>query len=286
MSRAIRAVVCLLALAAAGGAADKDYHFPEVRIEIAVERDGSFLVDEFRTFEFRGRFSFAYVVIPLRVVRLGVRREVSVSNLAVMDEQGQALRTETGENGGALTARWFFSARDERRTFHIHYRVAGGITSYADVSELYWQAIGDGWDRPARNVRTTVVLPGSAPSREDLLVWGHGPLAGWAEVVDERTARFSTPELAPRQFFEVRVVWPAGLVSGVPSDRHTRASIKAEEEDHVRDTIARVRSAQADQERRRQRSAENRRKLLKVLSVWGAWQFVGPLLCPPPPLMM
>ena len=278
MSRAFRAVVCLLVLAASAGAADKDYYFPEVRIEIAVERNGSFLVDEYRTFEFQGRFSFAYVIIPRRIVPLGVRRDVAVSDVIVTDEQGQALRTELDENGGALTARWFYSARDESRTFHIHYRVSGGITSYADVSELYWQAIGDGWDKPARNVRTTVVLPDPVPSKDDLLVWGHGPLAGWAEVVDERTARFSTPELASRQFFEVRVVWPAGLVSGVPSDRLARASIKAEEEGYVRDTIGRVRQAQAGQERRRQRSAENRGKFLKLLSVWGTWQFVGPLL--------
>jgi len=44
-------------LAAAGlSAADKTYYFPEVRIEIAVERDGAFVVDEYRTFEFQGEF--------------------------------------------------------------------------------------------------------------------------------------------------------------------------------------------------------------------------------------
>jgi uncharacterized membrane protein len=263
---------------AAPGAAAKDYYFPQVRVEVAIERDGSFVVDEYRTFQFDGSFSYAHVAIPLRVERLGVRRNVNVSELVVTDERGGALRTEFTEKGGVLTAKWFYSARDERRTFHIHYRVTGGITSYPDVTEFYWQVVGDGWDRPAADVRATIKLPEPVPSREDLHVWGHGPLAGWAEVVDERTARFSTPELASHQFFEVRVVWPAGLVDGQASDRYTLASIKAEEEGYVRDTIDRVQRAREAAARRRQRSENANRKFFKALSFWGGWQFVGPLI--------
>jgi hypothetical protein len=184
-SRIFLTAACLLALAMGmAAAAPKDYYFPEVKVDVTVERDGSFLVDEYRTFEFEGDFSYAYIVIPLQVDRQGVRRDVAVSEFAVADEQGRALRTELGEAGGRFTAKWFYSARDERRTFHIRYRVTGGIVSYADVSELYWQAIGDAWDKPAGNVRVTVILPGPVANKEELNVWGHGPLAGWAEVVD------------------------------------------------------------------------------------------------------
>ena len=269
------ALVLVLAAAALASApawaAPKNYYFPQVRVEVAVRADGSFLVDEFRTFDFRGSFSYAYVVIPLRVERLGVRKNVTLSGLAVTDERDRPLRTEISETGGEITAKWFYSARNERRTFHIHYRVAGGITSYADATELYWQVIGAGWDKPARNIQATVTLPAPVASKADLLVWGHGPLAGWAEVVDERTARFSAPDLASHQFFEVRVVWPPGLVRGVPSDRLTLAAIKSEEQGYVRETIARVQAVQA-------RQAATRRTVLKGLGVWGLWQILGPLV--------
>lgn len=278
--RALRAAIGLVAAWAAvpaAAAADKDYSFPQVRIEISVEPGGDFVVDEFRTFEFEGSFTYAYVVIPLRIERPGERRAVAVTGLSVADERGRTLRTEIGEDGGEITAKWFYAARDERRTFHIRYRVGGGITTYGDVTELYWKAVGDGWERPARDVRITVTLPQAVPSRDDLRVWGHGPLTGWAEVVDERTARFSSPELAARQFFEVRVVWPNGTVTGVPSEARDLAAIRAEEEGYVRDTIARVRAAQADQERRRQKEARDRKRFLKALGYWGVWQIVGPL---------
>ena len=92
----IRAAIAAAILAAAifpaaSSAEVKDYYFPEVRIEAAVNRDGSFLIDEFRTFEFQGEFRYAYVVIPLRVGRLGVLRDVAISDFAVTDEQGRAL---------------------------------------------------------------------------------------------------------------------------------------------------------------------------------------------------
>ncbi|MGB8957719.1 MAG: DUF2207 domain-containing protein, partial [Candidatus Aminicenantales bacterium] len=263
---------------APASAADKDYYFPQVRVAVAVERDGSFIVDEFRTFEFQGSFHFAYIVIPLRLDQGGVRRDVEISELSMTDEQGRALKTEISESGGELTAKWFYSAEDERRTFHIHYRVSGGITSYPDVTELYWQVISGGWDKPARDVQVTVTLPDPVPSKADLLVWAHGPLAGWSEVVDERTARFSAPDLAARQYFEVRVVWPEGLVSGVPSGRPALDAIRAEEAGYVQDTIARVQRAQADVAGRRQRDEANKRKMLKLLGVWGIWQIVGPLI--------
>jgi len=111
----------------------------------------------------------------------------------VTDERGEALRTEVERRGVELTAKWYYAARNERRTFHIRYRVTGGITSYVDATELYWQAVGTAGDRPARNVQVTVSLPEAVPSRSDLLVWGHGPLTGWAEVIDG-----GRPILVPR----------------------------------------------------------------------------------------
>ena len=83
LKRALPAVLAALALTAAPAAEAKDYYFPSVRVEVAVERDGSFLVDEYRTFEFEGRFKFAYIVIPLRVEWRGVRREYGIFELTV-----------------------------------------------------------------------------------------------------------------------------------------------------------------------------------------------------------
>jgi uncharacterized membrane protein len=253
------------------GAAEKNFYFPEVRIDVHIEKDGSFIVDESRTYDFDGSFSWATVWIPLSARRSGFQYHLIIDDFRVLDQNGRSLRTETASSGGIFQAKWFFQARDEKRTFQIHYRVRNGIISYSDVSELYWQAIGEDETRPTAKVTVTVTLPEDVSSKDDILVYGHGPLSGWAEILDARTARFTATGLLPHQFFEVRMVWPSGLVAGVPSTLRNRDSIKQEEARFVQETIDRARLAQNKKERQRQ-------ILLAAAGVWAVWLVLGSFL--------
>lgn len=274
------ALIFFFALLAVGAAsaATKDYYFPEVRVEIVLDKDGGFRVDEFLTYEFQGSFSFAYVRIPRAFSRQGRSYEAVLSDFTVSDEQGRPLACESGTSGGLFQAKWHYSARDERRTFHLHYRIGGGILSYPGVTELYWKVIGDDWDRPTKKVSIEVRLPGPLPRISDLNVWGHGPLTAWAEVLDAGTARFSAFNVPSRQFVEIRVVWPSGVVSGVPAAGESLDSIKREEAGFVRDTIERVQRAREDDARRAAEDKRRRQVFFKILGAWGIWQIVGPIL--------
>ena len=272
-----RRLYCLilwaLSTAAAAGleAAPKDYFFPEVRISVSLERDGSFVVDEFRTFDFAGSFSAAWYTLPLSVDRKGHRYDTNIEEFEVRDQDGQKLPLEASTSGGLYKAEWSFRAADELRTFHIRYRVRGGVASYPDVSELYWQMIGEGWDRPTRRVSIEVSLPEEAARKDDILVYGHGPLSGWAEVVDRRTARFTADNLPSGQPLEIRMVWPAGLVNGVSSSRQNLDSIRQEEARFVQETIDRARTEN-------ERSERQKRDLLMGASIWAVWLVLGSLL--------
>jgi uncharacterized membrane protein len=267
--------LALLAFSVAGGAfieaAPKDFYFPEVKISVSLERDGSFVVDEYRTFEFEGSFSAAWYTLPLSIERKGYHYDIALEEFAVRDETAQELPLEVSTSGSVYKAEWSFRAADEQRTFHIHYRIRKGVFSYPDVSELYWQIIGEGWDRPTRSVVITATLPAEAPSKEDILVYGHGPLSGWAEVVDARTARFSATDLRAGQALEVRLAWPAGMVDGVPSSRHSRDSIQKEEAGFVQETIDQARKGQ-------EHEARQKKALLIGVSIWAVWLVLGPLI--------
>ncbi|MGD0782092.1 MAG: DUF2207 domain-containing protein, partial [Candidatus Aminicenantales bacterium] len=180
--RGIPTIALLVALTAFGAsvglrAAVKDFHFPEVRIEIAVSAEGAFTVDEFRTFDFRGSFTWATLWLPTRAEGPGGSRDVTVDDVAVSDENGKPLSADINRSPGRIEAKWYFEASNERRTFHIHYRVSRGIVCYPDVCELYWKAIGDGWDKWTDAATVTVNLPAPAADRKSLLVFGHGPLS-------------------------------------------------------------------------------------------------------------
>jgi len=228
----------------------KDYYFPDVRIEIRVAADGTFAVEERRTFAFQGRFSWASMWIPTRYARGPMSYRVAVEDFSVEDADGGRLRTEAAEGADRFEAKWFYTAANERRTFVIRYRVRGAVFSYADVTEIYWQAIGGGWTKPTKSVDVTVRLPQAVPDRNDILVYGHGPLTGRAEILDAATARFSATNVKAGQFVEIRMAWPPGLVAGVLSTDYTRATLRDEEARRVKQTIADLERAEAAAERR------------------------------------
>ncbi|MDD8019689.1 MAG: DUF2207 domain-containing protein [Acidobacteriota bacterium] len=253
-------------------AQEEDFYLPLIKADIYVQKDGSFLLDEYLTFEFQGDFSWASLWHPLEV-RKGKHQssKVDIANFQVRDENGQPLPLETTINGERLEARWHFRARNERRTFHVSYLVKGAILDYADISELYWQVIGDQVDRPTARAEVFVHLPEEVKSLEDFLVYGHGPLSGKSEIIDRRTVKFQAVNIPAHQFFEIRVIWPARLVAGVPASGYTREKIIEEEQELVRATMKKAEEA---------REAEQKMKqTLKQLGLaWASWQIVGPLI--------
>ncbi|OGD24035.1 MAG: hypothetical protein A2Y69_05460 [Candidatus Aminicenantes bacterium RBG_13_59_9] len=67
------------------------------------------------------------------------------------------------------------------------------------------------------------------------------------------------------------MVWPAGLVNGVPSSRQNLDSIRQEEARFVQETIDRARTE-------KDRSERQKRALLMGVSVWAVWLVLGSLL--------
>jgi len=253
-------------------AREKDFYFPSLKANLFIQKDGSFLIDEYLTFEFQGDFSWASLWLPLEA-RKGVSssNQIEISDFQVADESGQILPAETRISKERFEARWYFRAADERRTFHLSYRVKGAILSYDDVSELYWQIIGSEVDRPTERAEILVHLPEAVNRTEELLVYGHGPLSGNSDILDAKTVKFQATSIPAHQFLEIRVIWPAGLVSGVPASGLTREIIKRQEEKLVQETIEKARQARA--------AAQEQEETFHRLSLaWAGWQVLGPLI--------
>ncbi len=203
-------VPVILALAAPPATA-KSFVFTRVAIDASVGTDGSLRITESRTYAFDGGFSWA-------TYRLPVERHHRIEGIRVSDERGayrlSGARTagtyEVNRTTDAVEIRWNFRARDESRTFTTSYVVRNVVIAYDDVAELYWKFIGTGWDRPSRDVRVTVRLPGNLRA-EQIRVWGHGPLHG-----DVRPAPggavLTVRNLPPATMVEGRIVFPKEAV--------------------------------------------------------------------------
>ena len=227
-------------IALAGSAYAKNYSIDKVDISVTINPDRSFKVSESRVYNFDGTFSWADLWIPTRITRQGYTYNISISDFGVRDEAGATLRSSISQSGGKFYAKWFYSARDESKTFTWSYHVTGeGVKRYQDTAEFYWQVIGDEWVKSSGPLAVTVKLP-SGGTKDEIKVFGHGPLTGQAEIVDGQTTRFTVPKLPAKTFVEVRTLFPARLISGPASSEKTLADILVEEERFRQETIAKL----------------------------------------------
>jgi len=215
----------------------KEFSFPRVEFKVEVFSDGSFQVEEKRTYDFDGSFSWADYYIPLG--------DYQIKDFQIADQSGEYLNNTSGKPGSFFTdldqdqlyAKWFYTASDQEKTFTISYRVDQGINLHQDIASLYWQFIGLDWDKGVKEVSGQIVLPGEV---KDDLIWcfGHGPLTGKVEIPNNQECLFSASNLASKQFLEIRFLFDKGLVNNqsLTTDKQSLTGLLAEEEAFAQET--------------------------------------------------
>ncbi len=234
------AVVALLALAPASAYA-KDYSCPEVNIAAMADADGTFYVQEHRTFDFDGEFTCVWWELGKN---LPADASIAVAGISLASGSGgdDAAFEELPEvefeslwrdEGGPGYPAWsydavydtvyaFFEADDEALTFQLDYAVVNGVQVYEDVAELYWAFVGSNWAVDSENVTALVQLPmpagETAQPGENVRAWGHGALNGEVTVNGDGTVLFEIPRVDAGTYAEARITFPAEWMTGVSPD--------------------------------------------------------------------
>ncbi|MCH7549739.1 MAG: DUF2207 domain-containing protein, partial [Candidatus Krumholzibacteriota bacterium] len=211
------AMAALLLASLCGSAAAKSFQIERFHSEVELLEDGSIRVTESLTYRFDGRFKFAWRMIPLR-------DGVSIGNLAVA-ENGRPYESSSTERPGTfytaptaegVRVRWFYRARNEARTFTVSYILRGAVLRHPDVTEYYHKIIGDEESPRMGHVSARVTLPNRDWYPSDLRAWAHGPLHGGITIESGRVVTAQVSPLYAGQFFEVRIVMPAGVFDNLP----------------------------------------------------------------------
>ncbi len=127
---AAAAVAALAALALPAAARAQSFALPSATVAVRVLPDGRLAVDESITVAFAGRFTFGYRDVPLRAGES--IDDVSVSEPGRAYAPGGSTAREPNLAPGTFGVErgprrasvvWHFVARDETRTFLLHYRL-------------------------------------------------------------------------------------------------------------------------------------------------------------------
>ncbi|MFP4345204.1 MAG: DUF2207 family protein [Anaerolineales bacterium] len=191
--------------------AQKSFYWQRLDVEITVNEDGTFWVEETHVLNFSGgTFTFGYRNIDLR--RIGDITNVSVEAEGRSYERSQSeapYTFRTTIEDGDLYIYWYFPPTEGRATYTLRYLVRDTVRYYEEGDQLWWKAVPSDLDARVQESRVTVNLPVEAERAE---AYGID-----AEVRGAATAMVTFEALEPvnpGEEFEVRVQFPSGVVAG------------------------------------------------------------------------
>ncbi len=202
MRKIIVSLIIFLALFLAPSVVQaKDYSIQSVDFIVQINKDGSASVTEKRTYNFDGSFTWADEWIPTKSYKLKDIKLIGADSFT----------TEVTEDKTYI--KWFYNASNETNTFTLYYTILDAVTNHSDISEFYWQLIGDEWEKGVENVTAKVLLYEDA---KDNIIYGfgHGPLNGVVSIPNSKEVNFSATDLPPKKMFEVRTLFPKGTLVG------------------------------------------------------------------------
>ncbi|RPI58723.1 MAG: DUF2207 domain-containing protein, partial [Lysobacterales bacterium] len=227
MSRTLRAWSIALCLAAAASVAlaQPGERILEYAIEVAVGADGVLDVAEhiavraegnqvrrgiYRDFPTRYRDRYGNNVVVTLDVR-GVERD-GVPEPWFTERRANGVRINTGNDD-------FLPRLPGEYRYTLRYRTTRQIGFFADHDELYWNAIGTGWDFAIESGSVEVRLPEPVPVERVEAEAYTGPQGargrGYAaSVVEPGIARWElTAPLMPREGLTIVLSFPKGVVA-------------------------------------------------------------------------
>ena len=209
----------------------KSYSILEINIKAEILEDGSLLIEEARTYNYRGKFRWAEYRLPLE--NLGKITDFSLNDeqLVFSEDSGKQPGTyKISQDEDELYVKWYYSARNETRTFTLKYRVEDAVTVYEDVAEFYYKFVGEANRKTIGTLFIELNLPQIA-STDSVLAWAHGSINGELSFENGKIYLWVSP-LKRKRFWETRVIFPPAWVPNAKLrlNYSKRAEIIAEEQ--------------------------------------------------------
>lgn len=199
--------------------------FTQHYINVDINTDGSMNVEEWITYKFRGKYNGVFQNISYNkssgISNLEVYKAVSnvhspLTKLIPLENNSSQLPetfeyTDNKENK-ILNIKIYTPSKNTEKTYVYKYKINDVITKYNDVAELYWIFISKDNETPNKNVEIIINVPEGA-TKKDLRIFGHGPLRGTTEILDNNSVRLYVDHVKPCEFVEARLLFPSKLIN-------------------------------------------------------------------------
>jgi hypothetical protein len=118
----------------------------------------------------------------------------------------------------------FIPSQNIKRTVTLSYKINDVIAKHRDFSDFSWNFISPDVEYETRNVNITIKIPNAVNNINNLKVWGHGPLSGESEIIDNQTVLFKI-DSASSSWVGARVAFPSSLINDDYSKNYDNITI-------------------------------------------------------------
>ncbi len=207
------------------------------KINAQLDSMGNMDIIEEITYEFDGSFRGVYRTLRtagsdgIEAVEVYKKQPDMLSPFVQDNSERDNTFQLIGEDGG-IKLKIFSAAVNESRTFILKYRVLNAAAKFNDIAEIYWKFMGEDTEVKIENFELVIKIPEGA-DKEQIKVFGHGPLSGFSEIADSKTVVLRVDELPARNFVEARVLFPPELIKDSKKvfNRDALAEIMSEEKE-------------------------------------------------------
>ena len=240
MKKNVRVLICLVALIFVLPVCVFAGAYPEKMDILAdINRDGSMTITETITWEIEESVNGVYrdVLCFNPENKLNSANEIYVHEVLVNGKEYTYSETtlENGDKGmyninridGGAQIKIFHPTDDYSIKTILTYTLTDVVVEYADVAELYWNFIGKGWAGGVEDAKITINLPEISDRLE---IFGHGPLDGYSEKLDNQTSVFHIPYLRSGEAVDARILFDTDIVQAAKfQDKNMYETIMAKE---------------------------------------------------------
>lgn len=203
------ALAVILPLGATAGA--KSYRHPSIRQVVTILPDGTVDVVDTREFRFDGEFHNAFV--PMTPREGGEGRLIDVQAV-----DGGSIRNVRVEDG---VIRWKYDARNETRTFAIHYQLTGEVTRAPDAA-LFDRLLLENEHAVVDLYELTVRLSGAAEMLKLFLITQRGRVGEMEVQAEQGRANVTLKSLSGDEWVRARLLFDPAMVPGLSSGAQPR----------------------------------------------------------------
>ena len=210
------------------------YSIEKMNIEATIESSGDVNIRQTITYKFNGAYNGIYINIPYVIQdaehdeiiennrindNLYTGTGVTVNNIidsksTVYTETGRAWNGNSGvyttnRSNGIYSIKVYSPSEDETKTFILDYDIENLCVKHNDVGELYYNFIGGEWEVDINNLNIDIYLP---DNKEDIYIWGHGPLNGVSTIESKEHANFKVDKVRKGQYVAARVMFDPSYI--------------------------------------------------------------------------